>query len=80
MGGGGTVGIDEWGEYGLREGCLGSPFGILILWITFISFLGKLYLCWLERERNVRGGEGVLLSTLPRCLGWSPHKAGLGVG
>ena len=74
-----TEAIDEWGEDGLREGCLGIPFGIHIIWIKFLSFLVRLYLCWLEGGRDVRGGEGVLLSTLPQCLGWSPHKAGLGV-
>ena len=59
--------IDEWGEDGLREGCLGSPLGLLIIWINFLSFLGRLYLCWLEGARDVRGGEGVILSTFPRC-------------
>ena len=62
------------------EGYLCSHFGILILWVSFFSFIGRLYLCWLEGGRNVRGGEGGILSTFPRCLGWSPHKASLGVG
>ena len=57
-----TEGIEEWGEDGKREVYIGQTFGILIIWITFISFLGRLSLCWLEVGRRVIGGDGGILS------------------
>ena len=51
-----TEDINEWVEDGWMEGCAGRNFGLLVLWITFLSFLGILYLCWMEGRRSVIGG------------------------
>ena len=48
--GNGTEEIDGWVEGVKREGCLGLTFGILVIWITLLSFIGRLSFRWLEGD------------------------------
>ena len=50
----GTEEIDGWVEGVKREGCLGLTFGILVIWITLLSFIGRLSFCWLEEGMRWR--------------------------
>ena len=65
-----TDDINEWGEGGKWEGCLDWIFGIHELWRTFLYFLDRVSLCWLEGGRRLRRGGVDLLFHLPWCLGW----------
>ena len=39
-----TEEINDWVENGRREGFFGRPFGVIVIWITFLSFMGRLSL------------------------------------
>ena len=44
----GTEEIDAWVEGVKREVCIGLTFGILVIWITLLYFIGRLSVCWME--------------------------------
>ena len=50
----GTEEIDGWVEGVKREGCLGLTFGILVIWITLLYFIGRIYFCWVEGDMRWR--------------------------